>query len=178
MSAANTEEIFAMYQGLLGAGRVHWAEPLPFTGRPGHHYFVRDADRRRFRQPARRASIMARISARTGAEAGLMRINQTYIVFVGSRAAATIQPTFLARDTESGIEAFEWIAHTHPLQLRDRYQDIAHGATESDRRVLAAVYACWGQDRSEVIVTRGTHVVAINAFQLTPDERTGQCRAE
>lgn len=148
MSRWSNEDIFEGYVGVYGEDRIHWQRAIPFSGRVGHYYF--------FRRRRRRISFedMARITRLSNnAEVTQIRINSAYIIHIGNVAVATATLTVPAR--QDGIEEYEWIAHTHPLEQENDYQMIARGPTPADRLALTIVSERWGQNESTVLVCRG-----------------------
>jgi hypothetical protein len=156
-----TDELFATYVARFGEERVHRAGIPHFAGRPGHHYFVG-------RRPTN--VELARMSHHSGpAEVSLIRINRTFIVNVGNRGipnAALFMP-----ERVDGVESFEWIAHTHPLEMENAYHSVAHGGTREDREALERVHRRWGQIESTVVVCRAGRLVRAVPFRPDPPER-------
>ncbi|AKJ31912.1 hypothetical protein [Caldimonas brevitalea] len=151
-------------------GRIHWATRPVFAGLHGHLYL--------FRQ--RRAITDAQLAATThrsgDVEVCLMRMDGIPMIYVshGGVAAATV----FVPDRESGIERFEWVAHTHPLEMGTAQERIAQGATAADRTALERIHERWGQTRSTIVVCRAGRVVRAVPFAIERDGRmppgTGQ----
>lgn len=153
MSRWTTDEIL---EGLgnspdIASGRVHAVAHVPFAGQAGHHYVLRG-----HREPSDRD--LARTSRQSHhSEVALTRINDTYILYVGNTHIA-IATLWIPR-LQEGIESFEWIAHTHPLEQEDALEGVARGPTPADRRALRQVHTRWGQESSRVVVCRAGSVV-------------------
>ena len=151
------DELFASYVARFGAERVHRVGIPHFTGHAGHHYFVG-------RRPTN--VDLARMSQLSGnAEVVLIRINRTHIVNVGNPGIANAALFMPPR--QDGIESFEWIAHTHPLEMESVYEDVAYGGTSKDYEAIATVHAAWGQVETTVVVCRRGRVV--RAVTIRPD---------
>jgi hypothetical protein len=168
VSRCTDRDIFESYVNnpRVGQRLVQWQPRMPFAGRCGHYYFIR---------PCRRAPTnddLARITRNShNAEATLTRINDTYIVHIGNRGVATASLMIPSR--QDGIEEFQWIAHTHPLEQEDAYQRIARGPTAADRETLRILSSRWGQTESLVIVCRRGRVETCVPFRVEPSETAG-----
>ena len=145
----DTDEIFASYVTTFGEDHVHKVGIPHFTGRPGHHYFVR---RRPTNQDLARMSHHSR-----NAEVVLIRINHTFIVNVGNPGVANA--ALFMPQHQDGIESFEWIAHTHPLEQESVYDRVAHGGTSADYEAIARAHTRWGQAETTVVVCQRGRVV-------------------
>lgn len=158
MARATVDEVYQIildsYRGPNGSVRVHRARRMIFAGRPGHLYLMP-------RRPT--DAQMARISNTSGkVETALIRINDAFFVKIGNRGVAQVHIFVPQRDDESvdmAITEFEWINHTHPLDMANDHQMIARGATEADRRTLELANRRFGQARSYVILCRNGRVV-------------------
>ena len=156
-----------LYDGIGAAeefsGRIHWATGVPLAGTPGHLYFFR-------RRLAINSAELAMTSHRSGGvEACLMRMDGTPIIYIGSRGIATA--TVFVPPTDIGIESFEWVAHTHPLEMESAEEGIARGPTGADRRALERIHERWGQTESTVVVCRRGRVVEEVTFRIERDLR-------
>jgi hypothetical protein len=167
MSRWTAEEIFEAYVGTLadGVNIIHWQTGVPFVGQFGHHYFLRHRHR------ALRSIELAKISAHSGnAEAALCRVNNTYIVTIGAHREAVATMQIPSR--QEGIEEFEWIAHTHPLEQENREIRVPRGSSRQDYDALGRAFHLWGQSESVVIVCRGGRVVEEVLFRFVPEVDT------
>ncbi len=146
------------------SGRIHWATDVPFAGTPGHLYVFRR--RRRIT-----SAHLAAITHRSGdVEVCLMRMDGIPMIYIGSRGMAVA--TVFVPPTDIGIESYEWVAHTHPLEMETPYEGVAHGATPADRRALETIHERWGQTESTVIVCRRGRVEREAPFAIEYDGRT------
>lgn len=146
------------------AGRMHWASGVPFAGTPGHLYVFRT--RRRIT-----SANLAAITHRSGdVEVCLMRMDGVPMVYIGSRGIAVA--TVFVPPTGIGIDRFEWVAHTHPLEMESAEEGVARGATRADRDALEAIHSRWGQTESTVIVCRRGRVERETTFSIERDIRT------
>jgi len=160
MSRATTNEILADCAATYGQDRGHRVGGLSFVGQPGHYYFVPRA----LSNPE-----LARLTCRSGhAEVTLTRVNDAHIIHIGNRGVAT--GTFSIPERRDGIELFQWIPHTHPLEQENEYQMIAHGPTQQDRAALRLLFQQWRQTESTVVVCRGGRVAKVAPFQLEPGD--------
>lgn len=161
MSRFTVEEIFESYQTQFQQERVHRQESLPFRGRPGHYYFVN-------RRPT--YEDLAQISFRSShAEAALIKINDAYIVKIGNTGVANA--AIRVPTQQDGIEDYQWIAHTHPLEQENHQQRVARGPTAADRIALREINSRgWDQTGSTVIICRGGRVVDTVTFHLSPPQ--------
>lgn len=158
---ADSDELYTIYALRFGVDHVHRVGIPHFAGRPGHHYFV-----------GRRPSNveLARMSQHSGnAEVQLVRINQTHIVNVGNRGTANV--ALFVPPPQDGIESFEWIAHTHPLEMENVYESVAFGGTNEDFQGLGRVHRMWGQHESTVVVCRHGRVVRVVTIRPEPPGR-------
>jgi len=71
-----------------------------------------------------------------------------------------------------GIERFEWLAHTHPLEMASDHASVSRGATAQDRIALERIHEVWGQTRSTVVVCRGGRVEQLVDFRIERDQRS------
>lgn len=165
MAEWTPEEIFAFYANdrEVGPDRVHWQRSIPFPGRPGHFYFLS----RRPRPPSHRD--LARITAHSGhPEVVLMRINSTYVVSIGNRGVANATVRIPPR--LDGIDSFTLLAHTHPLEMENKYEGVARGPTNADFTMIGILSNRWDQTDSTVVVCRGGHVERVVSYRPEPDE--------
>ena len=146
------------------AGRVHWARTLPLAGTPGHLYFFRRA------RAISSVDLAATSQSCGNVEVCLMRMDGTPILYVGSRGMAVA--TVFVPPTDAGIERFEWVAHTHPLEMATPEEGVAQGPTPADRTALETIHDRWGQTESTVVVCRGGRVVREVSFRIERDLRT------
>jgi hypothetical protein len=146
------------------SGRVHWVSGMPFAGTPGHLYFFRQ------RRSVSSANLAA-ISHRSGdVEVCLMRMDGIPIIYIGSRGIAVA--TVFVPPTDIGIDTYEWVAHTHPLEMETPYEGVAEGPTRADRQALETIHERWGQTQSTVVVCRGGRVEREVTFSIERDGRT------
>jgi hypothetical protein len=103
------------------SGRVHWASGVPFAGTPGHLYLFRR------RREISFADLAAIAQSCGNVEVCLMRMDGIPMIYVGSRSMAIATVFVPPRDI--GIESFEWVAHTHPLEMETPEEGVAHGPT-------------------------------------------------
>lgn len=158
---ADTDELFAVYVARFSAERVHRVGIPHFAGRPGHHYFVG-------RRPSN--AELARMSQHSGnAEVALIRINRTHIVNVGNQGIANA--ALFVPPRQDGVESFEWIAHTHPLEMESEYEHVSHGGTRADFDALERIHRIWGQRATVVVVCRRGRVVSVVTIRPEPPER-------
>lgn len=162
MSRWTNEEIFESYVNAFGARRVHWQRRIPFSGQVGHYYFLRRRTPASFEEMAR----ITRLSS--NAEVTLTRINSAYIIHIGNPRIATA--VLSVPYVQEGIEEFQWIAHTHPLEQENEYQMIARGPTDADRLALTIVAERWNQNESTVIVCQGGRVINTVVFRVETNE--------
>jgi len=163
MGRWSNEQVFESYVNAIGVSRVHWQRRVPFSGQVGHYYFFR-----RRRTPIS-FEDMARITRLSGnAEVVLTRINSVFIIYIGNRSIATA--TLTVPVPQEGIEEFQWIAHTHPLERESEYESVPRGADDADRRALRIVAQRWHQNESTVIVCRDGRVIAAVPFRAETDE--------
>lgn len=162
MSATN-QELFESFEAQF-PDRVHRrGSQAPFSGTPGHHYFLPHS-------PA--SEQLAQITSRSrNAEASLVVINgHTRVVSIGNPGVATATLILPARS--SAITSYEWIAHTHPLEQENAYQGVARGPTPADYAALNEVARRFGDSSSRVIVCRRGRVVDEVEFQSEPQSRS------
>jgi len=167
MTRLTVNEIFGSYVNRYGQDHVHEQSDIPFSGRPGHHYFVN-----------RRVSNehLAQITYRSrNAETALIRMNDAYIVSIGNIGVATAQISVPARHRD--IDVYRWISHTHPLDQESRHQRIVRGPTRHDYIALDQIHRRgWGQNDSIVVVCRRGRVVRVVRFEREspPISRRGE----
>jgi hypothetical protein len=156
-----------LFEGIGGSerfsGRIHWAAGTRFAGVPGHLYVYRHA---RHIEPRHLAAIS---HASGDVEVCLMRFDGIPVIYVGARAMAVA--TVFVPDRSSGLETFEWVAHTHPLEMESAAEGVARGATPADRRALETIHDRWGQTESTVIVCRAGRVLRVVPFRIERDAR-------
>jgi len=141
-------------------GRVHRPRTHVFAGRPGHHYLVPAPD-----SAAAAHELMAAISALSAnAEASLVRLNDAFVVTI-ARASTVSDPVTVPRRTV-GISRFEWLAHTHPVELESRYGVAPNLPTQSDVDALTKVNHIWGQETSTIVVCGAGEVLEVVHFSV------------
>ena len=149
------KSVHAVHAWLEGQhpGRVHRPRTAVFHARPGHYYLVDPPE-----DEAAGHQLLADISARSGnAEASLIRINQAVVVSV-ARASAVTAPIEVPRRT-IGITHFEWLAHTHPHELVDRYHPAPNAPTANEIEVLTRVAHVWGPQATKIVVCKAGAVL-------------------
>ncbi len=160
MPRATTQQIIDVYRarGLQISGPT----PQIRRGQGGHYYVVT-------RQPSH--VQLARITNNSGdREVNLMRINDTYMIYVGAGATMTLFMPSLG----GGIEEVVWIAHTHPLERETADAAIARGATPADWAVLRRIFEDRGgrtEVTSRVILCRDGAVEEVVPFTVRPRAR-------
>lgn len=164
MALSTTELMEAIGASERFRDRVHLVRSVPFSGRSGHMYFY-----------ARRGPVspvmLARITQQSGnAEVCLMRMDSTRVIYIGVRGFAVANVFVPPRDV--GIERFEWLAHTHPLEMASDHASVSRGATAQDRIALERIHEVWGQTRSTVVVCRGGRVEQLVDFRIERDQRS------
>lgn len=162
----NAQELF---DGIRASERfsnsVHWASNVPFSGSPGHLYIFREQDR------SISWADLAAITNRSGnIEVCLMRMDGIPMIYIGSRRIAIA--TVFVPPVDIGIESYEWVAHTHPLEMESSEEGVARGPTPEDRRALVMIHERWGQTESTVIICRGGSVERAVRFRIENDTRT------
>jgi len=146
------------------SGRMHWATGVPFAGVSGHLYIFR-------RRRSISSAELAAITHRSGdIEVCLMRMDGFPLIYIGSRAMAVA--TVFVPPVDVGIETYEWVAHTHPLEMETPYEGVALGPTRADRQALETIHERWGQTESTVIICRGGRVDREVTFGIERDMRT------
>jgi hypothetical protein len=159
MSRWTPDEIFEGYANHPRyRGIVHWQQRVPFRGVPGHLYFLRR------RRPPGDADLAGVSHRSQNAEAALMRINDVYTIKLGSAGIA--HASLHVPPRQDGIEEFELLAHTHPLELENAYERIARGPSRGDWSALESLSSRWGQRQSAIIVCRRGRVVASVPFRV------------
>lgn len=144
--------------------RVHLVRALPFSGQSGHLYFSALPG-------AISPAMLARITQQSGnAEVCLMRMDDTRVMYIGVRGFAVANVFVPPRDM--GIERFEWLAHTHPLEMSNDHARVSEGPTAEDRIALERIHEIWGQTQSTVVVCRGGQVERLVEFRIERDQRS------
>jgi hypothetical protein len=162
MSRWTTDDLYEAYSNSEQfEGRIHLRRNLHIRGISGHMYILTVT-----RQPS--YAVLAQISRNSGnAEVNLTRINDTFMINIGSVSMATA--TVFNPTIQDGIEEFRWIAHTHPLEQADSYEGVSWGATEADRVALRAIFQRWRQTESDVVVCRNGRVERTSTFRISDD---------
>lgn len=169
---ATVEQVMQAYARQLGSeDRVHRQHHVPFSGQPGHYYFITES------RPT--SEQLAETSNLSGlAEVSLFGIEDFYCLYVGNPGGGSYAGTagFLIPQQGASVQHFEWISHTHPLDAATSFTGMASGATEPDWRALDAVNQMgWQQEHSVVILCRGGQVEEVVRFSSsTSGPRTRQ----
>ena len=160
-TAAELFEFYARSPN-IGRNRVRWQRRVPFAGRPGIYYFLAGRD-----QPLSPEEMAAITRLSHYPEVVLLRLNTTYVVYIGNRGVANA--SFFIPIRQQGMSEFRWISHTHPLEQESTEQGIARGPTNQDFETLKRLKRMWGQQESTVIVCRRGRVEEVVEFQPEPE---------